>query len=265
MKWSNQHDIMLLREMLLFQPWSYRYGSVERGQVWETIADSLNRINRPVFKVNQRSVRDRYHLLKKRFLKQTNAEHRASGISPEETEIDKALQNITEQFREADTEHERLSEEKKRKAEEDVTKAEEFRKKSMETLSETQNRTKKQTPPRSKRPRNGGSDAMTYLREKAEKDATLKETELEMQKKQAEKEAVLKQAEIDLRKSEHLERLKLHEDSMKQSQSMLKQLTESQTMQQQNMMLFMQQQQQQNALMLRMMEKLADKGKNDEN
>ena len=44
MKWSNQHDIMLLREMLLFQPWSYRYGSVERGQVWETIADSLNRI-----------------------------------------------------------------------------------------------------------------------------------------------------------------------------------------------------------------------------
>ena len=86
-----------------------------------------------------------------------------------------------------------------------------------------------------------------------------------MQKKQAEKEAVLKQAEIDLRKSEHLERLKLHEDSMKQGQSMLKQLTESQTMQQQNMMLFMQQQQQQNALMLRMMEKLADKGKNDEN
>ena len=76
---------------------------------------------------------------------------------------------------------------------------------------------------------------------------------------------MLKQAEIDLRKSEHLERLKLHEDSMKQSQSMLKQLTESQTMQQQNMMLFMQQQQQQNALMLRMMEKLADKGKNDEN
>ena len=88
-----------------------------------------------------------------------------------------------------------------------------------------------------------------------------------MQTKQAEKEAVLKQAEIDMRKSEHLERLKLHEDSMKHSQSMLKQLTESQTMQQQqNMMLFMrQQQQQQNSLMLRMMEKLADRGKNDEN
>ena len=33
MKWSNQHDIMLLREMLLFEPWSYRYGSVERGQI----------------------------------------------------------------------------------------------------------------------------------------------------------------------------------------------------------------------------------------
>ena len=51
--------------MLLFQPWSYRYGSVESDQVWETIADSLSRINHPVFKVNQRSVRDRYHLLKK--------------------------------------------------------------------------------------------------------------------------------------------------------------------------------------------------------
>ena len=87
-----------------------------------------------------------------------------------------------------------------------------------------------------------------------------------MQTKQAEKEAVLKQAEIDMRKSEHLERLKLHEDSMKHSQSILKQLTESPTMQQQNMMLFMRQQQpQQNTLMLRMMEKLADRGKNDEN
>ena len=62
-----------------------------------------------------RSVRDRYHLLTNRFLKQTNAEHRASGISPEETEIDKALQNITEQFKEADAEHERLSKEKREK------------------------------------------------------------------------------------------------------------------------------------------------------
>ena len=36
-------------------------------------------------------------------------------MSPEETEIDKALQNITELFKEANTEHERLSEEKREK------------------------------------------------------------------------------------------------------------------------------------------------------
>ena len=88
---------------------------------------------------------------------------------------------------------------------------------------------------------------------------------MKCKKKASRERSIVKQAEIDMRKSEHLERLKSDEDSMKQSQSMLKQLTESQTMQEQNMMSFMQQQQQQNALMLRMLEKLADRSKNDEN
>ena len=63
MKWTDSHDTMLLREILLFEPWKYRHGSVERGNVWESIAEPLNQIKSPSFKVNQRSVRERYQLL----------------------------------------------------------------------------------------------------------------------------------------------------------------------------------------------------------
>jgi len=42
MHWLNQHDTMLIREILLFEPWRYRQGTVERGQVWKRISEALN-------------------------------------------------------------------------------------------------------------------------------------------------------------------------------------------------------------------------------
>ena len=54
-------------------------------------------------------------------------EERASGICPEESEVDQAMEKIIQLFEEHDRENEKLSEEKKKKAEEDVTKAEEMK------------------------------------------------------------------------------------------------------------------------------------------
>ena len=57
MRWNNQKDDMLIREILTQKPWEYRSKSPERGQVWDSIADVLNLMDG--FMVNQRSIRDK--------------------------------------------------------------------------------------------------------------------------------------------------------------------------------------------------------------
>ena len=67
MRWTHNHDICLLREMLLFEPWNYKHGSKERGQCWDRISEALNQIEEPKFKVTQRTAQDRYSVLEKAF------------------------------------------------------------------------------------------------------------------------------------------------------------------------------------------------------
>ena len=87
MKWSGEHDVMLGREIMLFELWKYKAGSRERGQCLDRIAESLNHLERPSFSVSQKSVRDRLKILERDFKKKERSEKNASGISPEKTEI----------------------------------------------------------------------------------------------------------------------------------------------------------------------------------
>ena len=85
MGWTNEHDVMFLREVLVHEPWKHKYGSQGRGKVSEKIAESLNGLKTVCelhFKVIQRSVRERYKLLVDNFKKREQAETAASGISP---------------------------------------------------------------------------------------------------------------------------------------------------------------------------------------
>ena len=60
MVWTEQHDILFLREILHIQLWIHRHGSVERGQALDETAAILNSlVEEPFLKVNPRSVRDR--------------------------------------------------------------------------------------------------------------------------------------------------------------------------------------------------------------
>ena len=56
--WTESHDVALVREIILLEPWLHRHGTPERGQIWKRIAESLNQIQEPCFKVDDRSVRD---------------------------------------------------------------------------------------------------------------------------------------------------------------------------------------------------------------
>ena len=44
LEWTKDHDIIFLRELLLFELWNYKYGSKERGNCWERISESLNQL-----------------------------------------------------------------------------------------------------------------------------------------------------------------------------------------------------------------------------
>lgn len=102
MKWTEQHDVMLCREILLIQPHKYRLKSTERGNAWTSIANDLNAIQELRFTVTQKAVRDRFKLLIARFKRKTNEEEAASGICPEESELDQALETIVELMSEAE-------------------------------------------------------------------------------------------------------------------------------------------------------------------
>ena len=88
--------------MLLFEPWNFKQGTTERKNVYENINASLNSLTQIKFKVTARSLRDRLRLLTDKCRKREPEEERASGISPEETEIDAALHEIVEHFNQAE-------------------------------------------------------------------------------------------------------------------------------------------------------------------
>ena len=236
MKWTKDHDDLLVKEILLFEPYTYKEGTLERGNICSNIAESLNQVKQPAFSVTKRSVRDRYNLLASKHKKKRKNEERASGISPEDSELSKRLQDLEERFEQTDSEFTRLSNEKKQKAEEDVAKAEEFRKVSMERLGESQKRERKGKGKGKgkKRARSSGSEVLSYLKEKAEKQMSLKDEEREGNKR-------------------------FQEQLMKQQQQFMTCMQNSNQQMQQVTLLMTQQQQQQSAALLKILDKFADK------
>ena len=100
MNWTYEHDVMLCREILVIEPFNFKYGSRERGQAWEKIAQNLNQGLAPKFNVDQRAVRDHSLKLERIFKRKIAEEERASGISPESTELDMAMEEIVEKSKE---------------------------------------------------------------------------------------------------------------------------------------------------------------------
>ena len=141
MTWTEEHDTLLCREILVEEPFSYRHGSRERGKCWDRIAESLNKIELPKFSVDQRAVRDRYVKLERAFKRKTREELRASGIAPDEpTELDQALEEINARSENAEQERDANREAKQQEMEREKETAETMRRRAMESLSQTRSR-----------------------------------------------------------------------------------------------------------------------------
>ena len=85
MEWKEEHDLLLCREILVCRPYKFKERTVERGKICETAK----------FRVNKRSVRERFKLIKEKFKRKIREEENSSGIDVEPTsELEQALEEI---------------------------------------------------------------------------------------------------------------------------------------------------------------------------
>lgn len=192
MVWNDIKDELLCREILLLEPYKFKARSRERGNIWKQIAEHLNEVSNDdiFFKVDNRAVRDRFNILIAHYNEKMKEQEKASGISPEPTPLDEALESILDRMKIAEEELEKASKENEANDKKEVEKAEEMRKKAMETFSESKARKHDdfESPP-VKRSRSSGSDTIQFLREKAESDRDIRQQELELQRSQQEQQS----------------------------------------------------------------------------
>ena len=182
MVWTRQHDVMLAREILVARPFAFKFGSRERGQAWDKVAEALNSVQQLRFNVDQRGVRERYDKLKKAYQKRMREEERASGISPEMSELDEAIESILELSAVAEKEIMEAQSAKNKCSETERETAESVRKRSMERLSQTRERENLESS-KKKRRSGSGSGMVEYLQEKEAREEQQKKIDVELRER----------------------------------------------------------------------------------
>ncbi|XP_066912126.1 uncharacterized protein [Clytia hemisphaerica] len=189
MNWTEPHDEMLCREIILVQPFAYKTGSREKGQAWSRISETLNSIEQPKFNVSQRSVREHFSLILTRFRAKLAAERADSGANHVLKPSEALLEDINIRIIECESEFDAKSKEKQSKVESENQAISDARAKAMENLSETLKRKNNDETcsanTKGKRQRSTGSETYSYLREKSEKDNELKKAQIEIQRLEA--------------------------------------------------------------------------------
>ena len=77
---------------------SFKKGSVSRGDAWDSIAEKLNQIDSPQFRIkDKRGVRERWVLLRRKFRSKIREEEAASGVVVEDlTEKEVLIEELIE-------------------------------------------------------------------------------------------------------------------------------------------------------------------------
>jgi len=97
MEWTDDHDILLLREMIASELFQFKKGIPDRGKIWESIQERLNKLDNPKFTIKEkRGIRDRWNLLQAKFKCMQQEELQASGIDCELSEKDALIEELSE-------------------------------------------------------------------------------------------------------------------------------------------------------------------------
>ena len=169
--------------------------------------------------MTRRSVRDHLVVLQKKYKKKMRQEEQASGISPEQTELDSLIEDINEVEEAADVEHQEASRMQQEKVDKDKEKAEDIRQTAMETLAETKKR--KGENKENKPKRRSGVDTVEYLREKFHHEQKIRQDEME-----------IKQKVHELEEKKYHANLTIQQETSKQQMEMLQVMKEQNHLQQ---------------------------------
>ncbi|CAH3018447.1 unnamed protein product, partial [Porites evermanni] len=185
MEWTQDHDLMLLRETAFEDPFQFKKGSPDRGEVWSKIARSLNS-----------SAELKFALLQAKYKEKNKKDEASSGTSTQMSELDRLLEDFTEK--------EKDSEEKS------------IRKTAMERVSQTKKRQEgtEREAVSTKRRRRGGDETIEYLREKSEAERKVREQELELKKA----EVALQEKRAEQGQTQMQEMLRVMQQQQQQSQ-----------------------------------------------
>ena len=174
MEWTDDHDILLLREMIGTELFQFKKGSPDRGKIQER----LNKLDNPEFMIKEkRGVRDRWNLLQAKFKRTQREELQASGIDCELSEKDTLIEELCER-------EDSFSAKDKKKSD-DKEAAEEIRKKAMERMT-SKRKLNESAGGSAKKSRRSGGDAVEFLKEKAQSEYSIRQQELELQRKEQE-------------------------------------------------------------------------------
>ena len=210
MVWTSIRDDMLCCKILVMNPFTgTKKGTVARGTKWEQVAENLNKVELVHFKVDKRSVRDRYNHLANILRKKLSDEIKESGIDPEMTDIEHALEELIEIEDAAKTDQGVVNEQKNREINQDRENAEDIRKTAMEKLGQTKKRKAEDGEESKWKRRSTGSETLNFLRVKNERVQEMQREEIELQRNQL---------ELETRKQDNFMAVMVHQQQQQQSQ-----------------------------------------------
>ena len=229
MVWNNVKDVLLCRELLVLEPYKFKEKTRERGNAWALVSENLNLI--AGFSVNMRAVRERFKLLETKYKRKNNEELKATGISPEVSELDVLLEEIISRMKDDDN---------KKKEQDEKKLGEEIRQQALETYAETQKRKPEDASPQNKkRKRTSGNETVSFLKERMANEEIFREREMHVK-------------ELEL---EH--KRKTQEEAHEQQSNMLNMMNHSMQQMQQVTASFMQAQTAQTQALYSLLEKIA--------
>ncbi|CAH3141186.1 unnamed protein product [Pocillopora meandrina] len=145
MEWTDDHDILLLREMIASELFQFKKGSPDRGKSWESIQERLNKLDNPKFMIKEKRGKD--------------------ALIEELCEKEYSFSA------------------KDKKKSDDKEAAEEIRKKAMERMA-SKKKSNESAGGSAKKSRRSGGDAVEFLKEKAQSEYSIRQQELELQRKE---------------------------------------------------------------------------------
>ena len=97
MVWTEMHDLYLCKEIIALDPFTNtKKSTTKRREKWSEVVDTLLEVKSIHFKIGNRAIRERYNLISSKLRRKLKNEVKQSGIAPQMSECEQALEYIIE-------------------------------------------------------------------------------------------------------------------------------------------------------------------------